>query len=90
MRIHLIAVLFVVLLGIFLKINYLEWFVVITVIFTTIVLELVNTSIEQTTNAITAEFNPFVKRAKDVSAAAVLVYAVYAGLIGLLIFGGKL
>ncbi|MEK9179395.1 MAG: diacylglycerol kinase family protein [Patescibacteria group bacterium] len=90
MRVHLVALVLVILLGFFLKINYTEWLIVVVVSVTMLVLELVNTSLEQAMNAISTEFNPFIKRAKDVSAAAVLVYAIGALVIGLIIFGSKL
>lgn len=89
-RIHVFFTVLAFALGLLLRISYHEWLVVITVISTMLTLELINTSIEQTTDAITLEHNPLIKRAKDVSAAAVLTYASYTILIGLLIFGPKL
>lgn len=89
-RIHLTFALLAFSLGYFLRVNFYEWLILITVVFFTLVLELINTSIEQTTDAITKEFHPVIKRAKDVSAAAVLMYAIYSAIIGILIFGTKL
>ena len=89
-RIHLFITLLAISLGIYLKVSYLEWLVLLTAFYSVIALELVNTSIEQATDAITRQFNPIIKKAKDTSAAAVFVYAVYAVLIGLIIFGPKI
>lgn len=90
MRIHLIAFFCVIFLGVFLKITYIEWLTVTMLSITMVALELVNTGLEQAMNAISTDFNPFIKRAKDVSAAAVLVYACGAFIIGIIIFGSKL
>ncbi|MFA6005184.1 MAG: diacylglycerol kinase family protein [Patescibacteria group bacterium] len=90
LRIHIIMTVAALSLGVFLKISQYEWMMVFSVIFTTIVLELINTSLEQTTNAITTDYNPTIKHAKDVSAAAVFIYAMYALLIGIMIFVPKL
>ncbi len=88
-KIHSFFMVFSIALGIFFKISYQEWLIVISTIATVLVLELINTSIEQTTDAVAKnEFNPVIKRAKDVSAAAVLIYALYAIIIGAVIFGG--
>jgi diacylglycerol kinase len=89
-KIHIFAVILVLVISLFFSISYLEWLVVITVIFTVLALELLNTSIEQTTDAVTQDFNPIIKKAKDTSAAAVLIYSIYAVLVGLLIFGPKI
>ena len=90
LRIHIFMTITAILLGMFLKISYYEWMMVFSVIFTTLVLELINTSLEQTTNAITTDYSPILKHAKDVSAAAVLIYAMYALLVGIMIFVPKL
>lgn len=90
-KIHSLFVLLTIGLAIIFKISYQEWLIIISTIATVLVLELINTSIEQTTDAISKnEFNPIIKRAKDVSAAAVLIYALYAIIIGVLIFGSKI
>lgn len=89
-RVHLSLTFIAVVLGIALKISYYEWMMVFSVIFTTLVLELINTSLEQTTNAITKDFSPVIKHAKDTSAAAVFIYALYALLVGVMIFLPKL
>jgi len=89
-RFHILGLIFSIALGLVLKINYYEWLLVLTVITGVLTLELVNTSLEQTTNAITKEYNLTIKRAKDTAAAAVLTYAFYAIIVALLIFGPKL
>jgi diacylglycerol kinase len=85
-KLHILSLLLVFMLSLFFKLNITEWLLIISVSFMVITLELINTSIEQTTDAITTEFNPYVKRAKDMSAASVLIYAIYAVLVAVLIF----
>jgi len=89
-KIHLFGLFLAIGLSAGLRINYYEWLIILTVITGVLTLELVNTSLEQTTDAITKEYHPIIKRAKDTAAAAVLTYAFYAIIIALLIFGPKL
>ena len=48
--------------------------------------ELVNTAIEAVVDLITEDYHPLAKVAKDTSAAAVLVFAIAAVVVGLIIF----
>lgn len=48
--------------------------------------EMINTSLEFMSDAITLENNESIKWAKDVSAGAVLLSAIFAALIGLMVF----
>lgn len=89
-KIHALGLLVSVALAYLLKINYYEWLMLLTVITGVLTLELVNTSLEQTTDAITPEFHPVIKRAKDTAAAAVLIYALYSLIVAILIFGSKI
>jgi undecaprenol kinase len=89
-KIHLLGLLTALLISLILKINYCEWLIVLTVITGVLALELINTSLEQTTDAITDQYHPIIKKAKDTAAAAVLVYALYSVLIGLIIFWPKI
>lgn len=51
-----------------------------------IILELINTAIEKVVDKISPHYSPLAKIAKDVSAAAVLISAFAAILVGLLLF----
>ena len=90
LKIHFLALICVIFLAFYLDSSYYEWLILLTVITGVITLELVNTSLEQTTDAVTDEYNLFIKRAKDTSSAAVLIYAIYALIIAALIFGPKI
>lgn len=89
-RIHLLGLLLAVFGAFFLKTNYYEWLILLTVITGVMTLELVNTSLEQTTDAITDRYNPIIKHAKDTAAASVLIYAIYSLIVAALVFGPKI
>lgn len=76
--------------GVILNISPEEWFDLIIVIASVLILELVNTAIEAMVDIISPEINPRAKIAKDVSAGAVLVASIAAIFIGLLIFVPKI
>lgn len=77
-------------LGLWLSLTALEWCLILFAIALVICLELVNTAIEQTVNLISPERHPVAKAAKDVAAGAVTTAAVFAIVIGLLVFGPPL
>ena len=90
MKIHILAMIVVVLLGIYLKLNVMEWCVIATIISLVIASELFNTAIETIVDMVSPEKNPKAKLAKDISAAAVLALAIGAIVIGIIIFTPKL
>lgn len=90
MKIHLLAAMMVVALGILLHIQVWEWIVCIAWIVLVIGAEMFNTAIENTVDLVTKEYSQFAEKAKDVSAGAVLVIAVGAAVSGVLIFLPKI
>ena len=89
MKIHIFIMMFVILLGIVLKISLSEWFVCIILFATVIVGELFNTAIETIVDMISPGINEKAKLAKDISAGGVLALAIGAFVIGFLIFVPK-
>ncbi len=89
-RAHIIVSIIVLVLGFFLGLTNLEWIVLFLTIAFVIVLELINTSIEALVDLASPEIHPKAKVAKDVAAAAVLLAALSAGLIGMLLFIPKI
>lgn len=53
-------------------------------------MELLNTAIEAFCDVVSPGYHPLVRKAKDAAAGAVLVSAVFALLVGIVIFGPKL
>jgi diacylglycerol kinase len=68
------------------KLDHYEWSLLIIVIGAVFLTELLNSSIESLADLIDPEFNELIMRAKDYSAAAVLMSAIVAIVVGGLIF----
>lgn len=88
--IHLTVSTLVIVAGVFFQIPFLEWIIIFFIIALGLVIELLNTAIEATVDVATQKFHPIAKIAKDTAAAAMLVYAVGASVVGLLIFVPKI
>jgi undecaprenol kinase len=86
LQFHFVFACLMVVCSFFFSISRIEWLFVILSIFGMFSLELINTAIERAVDLITNEFHPLAKQAKDIAAAAVLVYAVMSVIIGLVIF----
>lgn len=89
-RIHLSLSLIALVLGFWLKISYIEFIIIIFLIMVGLVIETVNTAIESTTDAIDTKIREDIRISKDVSAAAMLIYAIGATIIALMIFVSKI
>lgn len=90
MKIHILAMIIVIALGLYVKLSMIEWCVIAIIIALVIASELFNTAIETIVDMISPEKNPKAKLAKDISAAAVLALAIGAIVIGIIIFLPKL
>lgn len=77
-------------LGTVFKITTSEWLHLTLIISFVLILELVNTAIEETINIISPEIQERAKIAKDVSAGAVLVSSIAAAIIGAFLFIPKI
>lgn len=90
LRIHLIATILVVMLGIFLKISNIEWIAIIISCGMVIAAELINTAIEELTDLLSPNYHKKAGYAKDASAGAVLILAIASAIVGSIIFVPKL
>jgi diacylglycerol kinase len=88
--IHAVISLIVFGLGLWLKLSARDWAVILLAMMSVWMAEFMNTALEALVDMATEEFHPLAKTAKDVAAAAVLVGAVGAALVGLLIMGPPL
>ncbi len=68
------------------KIDHYEWSFLAIVIGLVFLTELLNSSLESLANIIDPEWNELIMKAKDYSAAAVLISAIIAVFVGGLIF----
>ena len=85
-RIHLVAAMAVVGLGIFWGVSGDDWRWLVVAIALVLAAELMNTAFEHLCNVVQPELHASVKAAKDVAAGAVLVTAIAAAIIGGLVF----
>ena len=89
-RIHSIATIVAIILIFLLKLNYIETLFFISAVFIVWITEFFNTAIEYTLDFIHSDKNPKVKIIKDISAAGVLLSAIYALLVAFIIIVTKI
>ena len=89
-RIHLMALLMVIILGGILKINKTEWLIITGCSMLVLSMELMNSAIEKICNLITKDIHPVIKVIKDIAAAAVLIAAIGSFICGIIIFLPKI
>lgn len=85
-RFHTLIGILVIILAIIFKFSPEKFAILILTIAFVIILELVNTSIEEIVNEISPNYSLSAKLIKDVSAAAVLISALAALAVGLVLF----
>ena len=88
--IHSLVATVVIVLGLWLGLPPRDWALLVLAIAMVFTAEFINTSIEAVVDLASPEKHPLAKVGKDVGAAAVLVAALSAVLIGLLILGPPL
>ncbi len=89
-RIHFIIASLVIFAAVYLRLSLPEILVLILAVSLVMLAEMVNTAIEFLCDAVTLDHNEYIKQAKDVSAGAVLLSAIFASLVGLIIFIPKI
>jgi len=89
-RIHLIVSVFVIAAGLFFDITATEWLFIIFAIALVFSLEIINSALENLADAVSQDYNELIKKAKDLSAAAVLLSATASVVIGIIIFLPKI
>ena len=86
LRFHLVAAVYVLVFSLFYHFSVVQTAVLVILIALVIAAELFNTAIEKACDAITKEQNEHIKRAKDISAGAVLVLSVAAVIVAVILF----
>lgn len=89
-RIHLTALLAVVIAGFFFKINTTEWCLIALSSAAVLSAEAMNTAVEFVVDLVSPQYNELAGKAKDVAAAAVLLMAFGAVCVGVIIFLPKI
>lgn len=86
-RLHLVAIVLVVLAGCFLQVSALQWSLLMLAIGLVLVAEALNTAIEKLVDLVSPEYDEQAKLIKDVAAGAVLLAAVTSLVIAILVLG---
>lgn len=86
LKFHFLAAVCVLILSFILQISRQDWVIILILIGLVISIELTNTAIEAIVNSFVDTNHPGAKLAKDISAAAVLVSALTATVVGIIIF----
>jgi len=86
---HLLSAGVVLIVGYFTGLSRMEWYIVLLLIALMFAFEMVNTAIERVVDLASPNIHPLAKQAKDLAAGAVLVFAIFSAIIGLLIFMPK-
>ncbi|WP_446936121.1 diacylglycerol kinase family protein [Lysinibacillus fusiformis] len=86
LRSHIVSAVIVILAGYFTGLSRTEWYIVLLLIALMFALEMINTAIERVVDLASPNLHPLAKQAKDIAAGAVLVFALFSAIIGLLIF----
>jgi len=86
MWIHIVFALLAIALGFMFEINATEWIAIVLSIGLVLTAEIFNTAIESLVDLISPNFNEKAGKIKDIAAAAVLITAITAVIIGMIIF----
>lgn len=89
-RIHLFLTLVAAALGFFLRITVNEWIWILLCITLVLSAELLNTALETLTDLVSPGYNEKAGHIKDIAAAAVIITAIFALIVGLIIFLPKI
>ncbi len=89
-KIHLLAVIVVIIMGIIYKISGIEWIICLILFGLVISSELINTAIENTVDLVTKEKKALARKAKDAAAGAVLINAFISVIAAIIIWLPKI
>lgn len=85
-KIHLFLSTLSIIGGLYFRITYFEFLIIFVLITIGLVIEIINTAIEEAIDALNKDWKEEIKIAKDVSAAAMLVFSIGAFLVAYIIF----
>ena len=79
-----------IVMGFLFHVNGLEWILIICMLGIILSVELLNTAIEKACDAITTEYNPLIKIAKDCSSGATFIIFIVILILNVIIFYPKI
>lgn len=85
-RLELLISLIVIATGIILRINAIEWIVIVFAISLVLIAEALNSAIEAICDVVSRDFHKEIRHAKDIAAGSVLLAAIAAVIVGVIIF----
>lgn len=85
-RIHSVIALVVIILAFYLELQGFDYLLLLVVIALVLILEIFNSSLERLVDMLSPGTHHFAKEIKDLLAAAVLVAAILAAIVGVVIF----
>lgn len=77
-------------LSFILKINKIEFIIIVITISLVLFAEIINTCVEKTVDLITKDYNKEAGQIKDIAASGVLLMSFTSVIVGLLVFGSKI
>ncbi len=89
-RIHVVVLSFVVAAGFYFKVDKTEWLTIVLIAALVLSAEAMNTAVEFVVDLVSPDYHPLAGKAKDVAAAAVLLTAFGAVVVGFIIFLPKI
>lgn len=87
---YLFGVVIETIMGFVYNINGLEWILIICILGFILAIELINTAIEATCDAISKEYSPLIKIAKDCGSGATFIMVIIAVILNIIIFLPKI
>lgn len=90
LKFHLLSGIIVIAIAIILKVNYIEFSILLLLIGLVIVAEMINTMFEIYARHIFKKKDYYVRMLLDIAAGAVLITSLFAAVIGIIILGPKL
>lgn len=85
-KLHIASTIAVITLGYYCQVNKTEWIILLLCIAAVLSLELFNTALEKVVDLVSPNKHPLAGMAKDLSAAAVLVFSIASAIVGIIIF----
>ena len=89
MRLHFLVGLVVLLLGVFLNLEYIELIILCFTIGFVLFAEMINTALEHTIDLVKEDFHPLARIVKDICAGAVLLSAMFAIIVGYMLLASR-
>jgi len=89
-KIIIVSAIFVLMLSLILKVNYLEFCIIAIIVTIIFIFEVFNTLIEDLIDLNNKEYNPKIKAIKDISSSTVLIACITSVIIGGFIFIPKI